>query len=212
MLILQGTDIHGSERGVSTLNSAAVEHSPDVVVLCGDITSFGSPPGFAERLLTALKERVGDLLAVPGNCDPRDIIPLMESMGVSLHGRARVLHGERFFGFGGSPPTEFGPMYTNPEETIRLELGRVASEGGILVVHAPPFRHLDSAGGMNAGSTGVSRIVEEFRPRLVLSGHIHEAVGVERSGPTTFVNPGPAKDGHFALIRVGSEVRVELMR
>ena len=46
------------------------------------------------------------------------------------------------------------------------------------------------------------RSVEEFKPLLVLSGHIHEAVGIVVSDGTTFINPGPAMSGRCAVVGV----------
>jgi Icc-related predicted phosphoesterase len=79
----------------------------------------------------------------------------------------------------------------------------ISKEGMILMVHVPPFGINDMIpSGLNVGSTSVLKIVEEFRPILVLSGHIHEDYGVEHLNGTTFVNPGPAKDGMYAIVEV----------
>ena len=40
-------------------------------------------------------------------------------------------------------------------------------------------------------------------PRLVVSGHIHEAQGKEELGKTTIVNPGPAMRGNYCRIGIG---------
>jgi len=63
----------------------------------------------------------------------------------------------------------------------------------------------------HVGSTSVRAIVEEFAPPLVLCGHIHEARGVARHGPTTIVNPGPAAAGHRALVEINGDIRVQLL-
>ncbi|UCF08910.1 MAG: hypothetical protein JSW28_04265 [Thermoplasmata archaeon] len=80
--------------------------------------------------------------------------------------------------------------------------------------HAPAQGHLDSTATLEKlGSQAVSWIVSEFKPPLVISGHIHEARGVEKEGATTYVNPGPASQGYAAIIDVeGKEVKVELIR
>jgi hypothetical protein len=66
--------------------------------------------------------------------------------------------------------------------------------------------------GAHVGSTSIRAIVEEFQPPLVLCGHIHEARGIARHGPTTIVNAGPANQGHSAIIDLdGDDARVELL-
>ena len=46
---------------------------------------------------------------------------------------------------------------------------------------------------------------------MVLSGHIHEDYGIRYADGTTFVNPGPARDGMYAIIEIdGGAVSAEL--
>jgi Icc-related predicted phosphoesterase len=62
------------------------------------------------------------------------------------------------------------------------------------------------------GSKAISDIVEKYKPKLALSGHIHDARGVVEEGGTTFVNPGPAKQGYAALVVLkGDKVKVDLL-
>ena len=64
------------------------------------------------------------------------------------------------------------------------------------------------------GSDELKRVYREQDepPLLVLSGHIHEARGVENHGPTVFANPGALKEKHAAwLTLAGAHVEVELL-
>jgi Icc-related predicted phosphoesterase len=87
-----------------------------------------------------------------------------------------------------------GAARTHPERTI-------------LNLHCPPFGSgLDDAPGLDdnlkpkhgghapepVGSTAVREAIEETRPVLSLHGHIHEARGHTRIGPTLCINPGSA--------------------
>ncbi|MBS7654873.1 metallophosphoesterase, partial [Candidatus Bathyarchaeota archaeon] len=42
----------------------------------------------------------------------------------------------------------------------------------------------------------------EYKPALTLCGHIHEAKGADKIGETLIVNPGPSKQGNYAIIDV----------
>jgi Icc-related predicted phosphoesterase len=78
-----------------------------------------------------------------------------------------------------------------------------------MVTHTPAYGMNDAArGGRNLGSEGILRVANEFKPVLAISGHVHESRGKVITMDTTFVNPGPAKNGFYASIRVSDIVDV----
>jgi len=64
--------------------------------------------------------------------------------------------------------------------------------------------------GEHVGSRSVARIVEKYRPRAVLCGHIHESPGIVE-GEVTMINPGPAKDGRLGLVDIGERVVARIL-
>ena len=53
------------------------------------------------------------------------------------------------------------------------------------------------------GCEAITQIVQKYKPKLVISGHIHEAFGLEDIGDdTVIVNPGAAKEGRAAIIEL----------
>ncbi len=38
-----------------------------------------------------------------------------------------------------------------------------------------------------------------------ICGHIHEAKGIDKIGNTLIINPGAARDGHYATIEIDGE-------
>jgi Icc-related predicted phosphoesterase len=86
--------------------------------------------------------------------------------------------------------------------------------GEVLVLHFPVKGHLDQvARGENTGSESALRIVEKYKPALVISGHIHETRGVETDeNGVLYVNPGPIKDGYAALVNIdrGQDKRYDI--
>lgn len=208
MRIFVAADIHGSPTAPAWIREGIVTHRPDVFVAAGDITNFG-PVAYADAFLSGLPVPT---LAVPGNCDPRAVLPVLNRLGVNLHGRKVTIGGRPFVGIGGSNPTPFGTPFELSEEDIFRTLRPLMEREAVLVSHAPPRGIVDAIrSGDHVGSTSVRRIVEEFQPPLVLCGHIHEARGIEKLGATTVVNPGPASEGHSALLEINGEVRAELL-
>ncbi|MCL2149031.1 MAG: metallophosphoesterase family protein [Methanomassiliicoccaceae archaeon] len=209
MKLLVISDIHGNEAVTGWANAAAEREGVDYVLALGDITDFG-PNEVALRILGPIGRPV---YAIPGNCDPLDLPAAISGVATDMHGKAAVLGGFHLAGLGGSNPTIFDTPFELGEDVIYDMLRPVSKEGMVLMVHAPPYGVNDRIpSGLSVGSTSVKRIVEEFRPVLVLSGHIHEDYGVRHIEGTTFVNPGPAKDGMYAVVEVdGGAVSARLL-
>jgi len=207
MKILLASDLHGSENAVAVILAAIDGMTPDVFVACGDVTNFG-PTTFATDFLRDVSVKT---FAVPGNCDPPELVDDLEAMGVNLHGKRAEFGGKTFIGLGASNSPPFDTMFELSEDDIARMLEPIMEKGAILVSHPPPLGLCDVArDGSHAGSSAVRTLVDKFQPRLVLSGHIHEARGVHR-GKTTVVNAGMAARGNLALIDINGEIDVKLL-
>ncbi len=207
MRVLLAADLHGSMHGVKVIHETIDKTSPDLFIVCGDLTDFG-PVSFAREFLQDIHVKT---FAVPGNCDPPEIVRDLEELGVNLHGKKAGFGGSTFVGLGGSNPTPFNTDFELPEEEIARILGPIMEPGVILVSHPPPFGFCDAVrGGQHAGSKAVREAVDRFQPRLVMTGHIHEARGISR-GPTTVVNPGFAAKGELAIVNLDGEIEIELI-
>jgi len=206
-LLLVGSDLHGSDEALALLRKAEKEMRPDVVVICGDFTTYGSAD-FMERLLENFES---ELLAVPGNCDTDEMLSMLEEAGGSVHGRRVRKAGVDFFGFGGGMPTSMNMPFEVEEDEMVSSLRSVAVRGGVMVTHTPPKGVNDlTASGRSLGSEGLMDVVREFAPRLVLSGHVHEAVGSCDKDGTLFVNPGTARGGRYATVELGQTASARL--
>jgi predicted phosphohydrolase len=74
-------------------------------------------------------------------------------------------------------------------EPLRDKWAAIPAGIDVLLTHGPPYGILDRVvGGDHVGCQDLLEAVERVRPRLHVFGHIHEAYGVVRTGPTTFVN------------------------
>lgn len=204
--LLVCSDLHGSKRAADMIAGASAAGNYDAVVICGDFTTFGSTD-YARALLQRLETRV---LAVPGNCDIPDTVAVLEEFDASVHNLVVEVGGWKFFGFGGGLPTQSGMPFEVEEDLMERSLREIAIKGGVMVTHVPALGFNDHMRfGQRGGSEGVLRVAQEFKPVLALSGHIHEARGRALSADTVFVNPGPARNGNYASVRLGESVEAE---
>jgi Icc-related predicted phosphoesterase len=207
-------DVHDRPEAVPRV---LAETGPvDVLVVGGDITTFGTPDD-AERAIELWRPLVRHLFAVAGNCDSAAIDVRLADLGVSIHGRGSAVDGVGFAGASGSP---FTPLHT-PHELPDDEFARHAATGlaaiqesrvRILCPHAPPHGTACDRlrTGEHVGSAALRELIEREQPDLVLCGHIHESRAIDDLGPTRVVNPGPVASGHYALVDVDETVKVVL--
>jgi uncharacterized protein len=208
MRFLVLSDVHRRDKVVGWANEIIEGMGLDGTIVLGDITHFG-PPEWAEEFLEGLKGRT---YAIPGNCDPQGTLEHIERSSVSLHLKKVRLGRFVLGGMGGSNPTIFDTPNEYSEEDITALLRPVMEKDMILVLHCPPFGTLDVPfSGKHVGSVSIARLVEEFKPRIVLSGHIHEDRGIVLKDGVTFMNPGPAKEGYSGILELGDEPSVELL-
>jgi Icc-related predicted phosphoesterase len=208
MRFLVLADVHRRDKVAKWANEIIDEMSLDGTIVLGDITHFG-PPEWAGEFLGSLK---GKTYAVTGNCDPPGTLVHIERKAVSLHLKKVHIGDYTLGGMGGSNPTIFDTPNEMSEEEIMSLLRPVMEKNMILVLHCPAFGILDVPfSGKHVGSVSISELVEEFKPRVVLSGHIHEDRGIVEKDGMVFMNPGPAKDGFSGLLELGDIPKVELL-
>jgi Icc-related predicted phosphoesterase len=176
----------------------------DLMLIAGDITNFSSQK-VARQIVGEIQECAKNLLVVPGNCDLPETLEVYMEMGVSLHGKGRILWDIGFFGVGGSNKTPFNtPLeYTEDEIKELLEEGYKDVKDAkvrVLVSHSPPHEIVDkTSSGISVGSMAVREFLNDHKVDFVVCGHVHESRGVESLGGTVIVNTGPACYGYLSL-------------
>jgi Icc-related predicted phosphoesterase len=138
-------------------------------------------------------------------------------LGVTLDARAARLEDVGAFGVSAAPISPLQTPYELPDEELerRIERGFAEIAGSRVVIfcpHAPPARTACDrlSSGEHVGSEVIRAFVEREQPDLVLCGHIHEARATDHIGRSRIVNPGPAADGHYAIVEIDDEVTVAL--
>ena len=209
MRFLVITDLHQNTDMIDRFNGIIREKGAEFVLFLGDVTDFGTGEQAAD-IISRIESKV---YVIPGNCDPLDLPEKIRDVAIDMHGNAADIGGYRLVGLGGSNITIFHTAFELEEDALYDGLKRNACEGMILMTHAPSVGILDEIpSGANVGSPAIKRIVDEYHPILALSGHIHEAIGCKVIDGTTFVNPGPAREGYCAVVNIiDGKVDVELI-
>ncbi len=192
----------------------------DLVILTGDLTNYGGTKE-AKNVLDDILRLNLKVLAQFGNIDRCEVNEYLEKLGINLHGQARLVQDEVcLIGIGGS---HFTPFHT-PSEFSEKEIFHLADRAFrqgqefislaqplhnrkiplILVSHAPPFNtKVDMLhNGRHVGSKTIRTIIEQYRPDLCITGHIHEAKGQDMILQTPIYNHGMLRQGGWVAIDI----------
>jgi uncharacterized protein len=216
MRLLVVSDFHGSIEAAHKTAAKAKKTEADAIIVCGDITHFGSVEN-AEKILAPLTALGLPVLFVAGNCDPSQLAEAQIKGAVNLHEQCHELGMVSFLGLGASPASRFYSWFEMSETKILNTLMQTAdrcSEGRSLVVvsHTPPKgTKVDRAfSAIHAGSISLRTFIEKRKPNIVFCGHIHEAKGIDHIGDTIIVNPGPVRHGNCAIADLDDKIEVRL--
>lgn len=201
----------------------------DLVILTGDLTNYGGARE-VKSVLDDILTLNPNVLAQFGNLDRPEINGYLEKLDLNLHGQARLIQGQVcLVGLGGSNPTPFRTPSEFAERELMLIADQAMMQGQnyqalaeplhkrriplIFVSHAPPCNtgvdRLHS--GKHVGSSSVRSIIEQYRPDLCISGHIHEARGRDTLLDTPICNPGMLKRGGWVTLTINqSQLEIDL--
>ena len=217
MKILAIADFHGNLEASKRAALKAKNIGADVVVVCGDITHFGSIED-AEKVLLPLTALKLPVLYVPGNCDPPSLIEREIEDVQCIHGKCQTIRNLSFIGAGSVPADRVhpSPLEVSDEEifaALTQGLKQCKSPRSVVVVaHSPPVNtKLDIAHfGGHVGSPSLRNFIEQNQPSVVFCGHIHESRGIDYIGDTVIANTGPARHGYCATANFNKKVEVQL--
>ena len=199
MKLLAVADIHGSQYRLNLILKNIERFSPDLVVICGDITQFGP----AETAKNFLDQIPIDTLALKGNIDTADVDRgIDESKATKIEMKRVLKKGIAFVGINGMDPNQLNNIKEN----------KLLDEKSVLVTHEPPYGLQDKIFlGKHGGIKELRELVDKYSPRLVLCGHIHENPGFTKEGNTTIVNCSMGKRGEGALIDINEDLTIEMI-
>jgi Icc-related predicted phosphoesterase len=208
MKLYAAADIHGSQYRLNIILNNIDKFSPDLVVICGDITQFG--PG--EVALNFLNQIKIDTLAILGNIDTPDVEQAInDSKAQNINLKQVIKSGTPFVGIGGNLSDQLSKIVIEYKD-LKKPLEESIDKETVLVTHIPPFKTQDKVFfGHHSGSKDLRRIVDKYKPKLVLCAHIHEDPGVTQLDGSIVVNCSIGKRTEGALIEINDKVDVKIL-
>ncbi len=208
MKFLVLSDIHGSVDMIDKLDTQFSK--ADAVLVAGDFAEFGVLSS-AEPTLKHLLSKHERFYCVSGNCDEESFVEIMDAYDVSVQKSIVFAEGLCFSGSGGSLHFSNNTPFERDDEDLINDLHMVRNlpetNNLILLIHQPPFNtKLDViSAGVHVGSKLVRSFIEEYKPLLVVSGHIHESFAIDTLGDSTLINPGSLAEGRYAFFDLVKE-------
>ncbi|MCL2704962.1 MAG: metallophosphoesterase family protein [Spirochaetaceae bacterium] len=201
MKIIVVSDIHDKYSLIKNIEKELT--AADLIIISGDITHFGSDED-AKKIITEIEKYNKNIFAVSGNCDKGRVEEYLKDKNISLHREIKNIpaFNLNISGLGGSITTPIPTPNTYSEDECKKYLGSIEIAPDIFVSHQPPLNTIADKvpNGKHVGSFSIRDFIDKKQPALYLCGHIHESIGKEYYGKTLVVNPGPFKDGFYAVI------------
>lgn len=197
--ILAAGDIHGDTGLVKKLAKQAKDENVDLIILTGDLTMWEED---TKNLIGPFAKLKKPILLLHGN---HESVATIDFLSEIYSPNTKNLHGYSFiskdknigiFGTGGA---DFG-MSAMTEKQFYDTLSKAHKrlkdvKHKIMVTHMHPFKTKAEFSGFQ-GSKGIRKAIKKFKPDIVLSGHIHEAEGIEE------------KIGKTKLIQIGKKGKI----
>lgn len=203
--LLAVSDAHNSPQALELLHFMLKQHSPDALLVVGDLTNDG-PLKYAQELVGIATKQNVPVFAEGGNMDPREVHDWLEAQGLSMHAKKISVGDYSVVGIGGSNTTPFATPVEYTEEQL-LAFARGLVDGlTVFAPHAPPLGtcadRIES--GAHVGSKAIREIIEREQPVACLCGHIHEAKGEEFMGKTKLIKLQPLMWGKAVVLELPS--------
>ncbi|MBC8435111.1 metallophosphoesterase family protein [archaeon] len=171
--ILAASDLHDSKIAVEKLAKKALEEKVDLIILAGDLHSYNEG---SKNLLAPLLKTKKKILFVPGNCDTEIEHERFRKDAKSIHGYYVTYDGVGIAGIG-------SPDWTLKHKDmdflmIKKQMEKMKPKKKILVSHLHAAGTIAEFSGV-PGDDVLRYAIDKFHPDILISGHVHEAEGME---------------------------------
>jgi len=187
MRIIAAADIHGIREVYDWLVERARIHSPDAIVLAGDLFGWGDAGSTVEdgqagdrlEVLQRFSEIECPVFYVMGNDDLIEL-DAPDEKHLSVQGKRLNQGGFNFVGYQFSLPF-MGGVFERPEHKIEDDLAlleQLVDDQTVFVTHGPAHGVLDRvSSGQHVGSKSLRDFLIRTAPRIHVHGHIHHEFG-----------------------------------
>jgi|SRR3989344_5030032 len=189
--ILAAGDFHGDKRTAERLADLAEKENVDLVILNGDIVEEKDTSGIIGPFIKKKQK----LIIIPGNHETiatTDFLAELYNI-TNLHSYYIKFKNIGFFGCGGA---DIGLNKMTEKEifnSLKKSFEKIKDmPKKIMVTHIHPSGTLmEKFSRFVKGSTGLKKAIDEFKPDILICGHVHEAEGIEEMvGRTKVINVG----------------------
>jgi putative phosphoesterase len=171
--ILAASDLHDSKTAVEKLAKRALEEKVDLIILAGDIHSYGEGD---KNILAPLLKTKKKILFVPGNCETSIEHERLRKDAKSIHGYY-VTYGD--VGIAGIGSPDWTLQHNDLDfMMIKKQMEKMKPTKRILVSHLHAAGTLAEFSGV-PGDDVLRYAIDKFHPDILISGHIHQAEGIE---------------------------------
>ncbi len=190
MRFLAFTDVHEDQRTIANLVNRGKQGDIDFLVCCGDISNFRRG---LKNTLNAFNQIGKPVYVVHGNHEePEESFAEMVSAyehWINLHLKSIQVGNYYFLGYGGGGFAMEDPRF---RKIAREWYGRLKQEKTVFIHHMPPFgTKLDLLEVGPVGNKDYTKFIKRMKPKLSISGHLHETFNViDKIDTTKIVNPG----------------------
>lgn len=182
--ILAAADLHGDIDIARKLSEKAKKNKVDLVVLAGDISGYELESG---KILSPFIERNQKIAFVPGNWDTEREHDILKSFAKSIHEYYITCKDVGIVGIGNP---DWSSIERKDLRILKKNFEKMKPKKRILVSHWHAKGTKAEFSGID-GDEYLRQIVEELKPDILISGHIHEAEGIEdKIGKTRVIQVG----------------------
>lgn len=190
--ILAAGDIHGDTGLVKRLAKKAEKENVDLIILAGDLTMWDEE---TKNLIGPFVKIKKPVLLLHGNHESLATVDFLSEIysphAKNLHGYSFIKNDVGIFGCGGA---DFGVSALTEKEFFdtlnKAHKGVSKAKKTIMATHMHPFKSKAELSGFQ-GSKGIKKAIRKFKPDIMISGHIHEAEGIEEKvGKTRVISVG----------------------